>query len=72
MKKAVTFRIDRDLLEQAKQSARLENRSLTNFIETLLKARIDPGAPVLAAQDERSWSQSDASADARSGGEHGQ
>lgn len=40
MKKPVTFRIDQDLLEEARRSARAENRTLTNFVETLLKTKV--------------------------------
>ena len=54
MKKAVTFRIDRDLLDMARRSAAAENRSLTNFIETVLKARFEPGEPT-RRPDDRSW-----------------
>jgi predicted HicB family RNase H-like nuclease len=41
VKKAVTFRIDPDLLERARQAAEAENRTLTNFIETVLRARVE-------------------------------
>lgn len=34
MRKPVTFRFDSELLEQARQRASAENRSLTNFVET--------------------------------------
>ncbi|GEO43502.1 hypothetical protein SAE02_76500 [Skermanella aerolata] len=37
MKKAITVRIDPDLLTAAQQCARQENRSLTNLIETVLR-----------------------------------
>ena len=40
MKTAITVRVDTDLLAEAKRCARLENRTLTNFIETLLQRRI--------------------------------
>lgn len=40
MKKPVTFRIDQELLDKARKSAQAENRTLTNFIETLLKMRV--------------------------------
>jgi hypothetical protein len=40
MKKPVTFRIDQTLLEQARRSAQAENRTLTNFVETLLKTKV--------------------------------
>ncbi len=37
MKRAVTFRIHADLLVAAKERAVGENRSLTNFVETILR-----------------------------------
>jgi hypothetical protein len=40
MKQAVTFRIDPDLLAAARQCASRENRTLTNFVETVLKQHI--------------------------------
>ncbi len=40
MKTAITVRVDAALLIEAKRCARLENRTLTNFIETLLQRRI--------------------------------
>lgn len=50
MKKPVTFRIDRDLLDKARRSAQAENRTLTNFVETLLKMEVE-------GQDKRSSDQ---------------
>jgi hypothetical protein len=41
MKKLVTFRFDADLLEKARKSAQAENRSLTNYIETIVKRSTD-------------------------------
>jgi hypothetical protein len=41
MKHPITLRIDPDLLAQAKRMAASENRTLTNFIETLMKQRLD-------------------------------
>ncbi len=41
MKSPVTFRIDHDLLERARRSAKAENRTLTNFVETVLKAAVE-------------------------------
>lgn len=41
MKKLVTFRLDPDLLERARRVARSENRSLTNFVETVLMRSIE-------------------------------
>jgi hypothetical protein len=40
MKHAITIRIDPELLEQARTCAKQENRTVTNFIETILKERI--------------------------------
>lgn len=44
MKKLVTFRFDADVLAVARQSAQRENRSLTNFIETILKQALSGSA----------------------------
>ena len=40
MKKAVTVRVDPDLLDAARACAALEHRTLTNFIEMSLRGRI--------------------------------
>jgi len=40
MKTPITVRIEARLLAEARQCARGENRSLTNFIETVLRERI--------------------------------
>jgi hypothetical protein len=40
MKKLVTFRLDGGLLEMARWAAAADNRTLTNFVETALLARI--------------------------------
>ena len=45
MKKLVTFRFDPDLLERVRETARAENRTLTNFVETVLKRSVDPAYP---------------------------
>lgn len=37
MRKPMTIRIDTDLLEAAKAQARKENRTVTNYIETVLR-----------------------------------
>jgi predicted HicB family RNase H-like nuclease len=42
LKKLVTFRFDPELLEKAKESALRENRTLTNFVETILRRAVDP------------------------------
>jgi len=41
VKQIVTFRLDPDLLAKARHSAQRENRTLTNFVETLLKQAVD-------------------------------
>lgn len=43
MKKAVTFRFEADLMTEVRRCAELENRTVTNFIETLLKERVALG-----------------------------
>ena len=40
MRTAITVRVDAALLIEARRCARSENRTLTNFIETLLQRRI--------------------------------
>lgn len=45
MKQIVTFRLDPRLLAKARDSAQRENRTLTNFVETLLKQAVDNPAP---------------------------
>lgn len=49
MKKAVTFRFDAALLEDARRCAERENRTLTNFIETLVKMHVASGGSGVAA-----------------------
>ena len=44
LKKIVTFRFDADLLAKARDSAQRENRTLTNFVETVLKQAVDGAA----------------------------
>jgi hypothetical protein len=49
MKKPITVRVDVGLLAEARRCAMQENRTLTNFIETVLRHRIDemtPGGPL--------------------------
>jgi hypothetical protein len=41
MKQAITIRLDPQLLAKARKQAEQENRTLTNFIETVLKERIE-------------------------------
>jgi hypothetical protein len=41
LKKLVTFRLDPELLAKAKSTAELENRTLTNFVETVLKIAVE-------------------------------
>ena len=40
MKKAITVRLDPELLEEVRLKAEDENRTLTNFIATALKERL--------------------------------
>ena len=40
MKQAISIRIDPKALERGRKAAKLENRTLTNFIETALKERL--------------------------------
>ena len=42
MKQAITIRLDPELLATARECAKQENRTLTNFLETALKQRIRP------------------------------
>jgi hypothetical protein len=44
LKTPVTVRLNPDLLAEVRQSAARDNRSLTNFIETALRERINGGA----------------------------
>ena len=41
MKKPLAIRIDADLLANVRDCARLDNRTLTNFIETVLRRRVE-------------------------------
>ena len=41
LKQVVTFRLDPGLLAKARYSAQRENRTLTNFVETLLKQAVE-------------------------------
>lgn len=49
MRKPITMRFDPDLLVQAKRQAARENRSLTNFIETIVRQRVTGAFPVMSA-----------------------
>jgi hypothetical protein len=44
VKTPVTVRLNPDLLAEVRQSAARDNRSLTNFIETALRERINGGS----------------------------
>lgn len=44
MKKAITVRLDPDLLQEVRMNAEDENRTLTNFIATALKERLRPAS----------------------------
>ena len=41
MRQAMTIRLDEDVLKVAKAHATMENRTLTNYIETLIKKDIE-------------------------------
>jgi hypothetical protein len=41
VKKPITVRVEAELLTEARRCASQENRTLTNFIETVLRRRID-------------------------------
>ncbi|MCJ2080185.1 hypothetical protein [Methylobacterium sp. J-090] len=41
MKKPLAIRIDADLLANVRDCARHDNRTLTNFIETVLRRRVE-------------------------------
>ncbi len=49
MKKLVTFRLDPGLLDQVRLKAQAENRSLTNYVETVLKRSVDGAGPQIAS-----------------------
>ncbi len=59
MRKPMTIRIDTDVLEAAKTRARRENRTVTNYIETVLRRdlRMDASeeVEVYAPADVRQW-----------------
>jgi len=69
VKKLVTFRFDPDLLDRVRQTAQAENRTLTNFVETVLKRSVDsadpsdPAAPGHAAGDTKPSLQTNPGAD---------
>jgi predicted HicB family RNase H-like nuclease len=44
LKKLITFRFDPELLAHARKTAQQQNRTLTNFVETVLKKALE-GAP---------------------------
>lgn len=58
MKHAVTFRLDPDLLAAARHCATRENRTLTNFVETVIKQHliktIDPAETAVKTRKKRS------------------
>ena len=53
MKQAIALRIDPNLLASARRCAAEENRTLTNFIETALKARVNERSQVLNGKSAR-------------------
>ena len=48
MKEPIALRIEADLLKEVRRCASEENRTLTNFIETVLKTRVATGPLPLA------------------------
>ncbi|MFC7478273.1 hypothetical protein ACFQS7_28300 [Dankookia sp. GCM10030260] len=48
MKQPIALRIEADLLAEVRRCASEENRTLTNFIETVLKTRVAAGPHSLA------------------------
>jgi hypothetical protein len=70
MKQPLTLRIEPDLLDATRWCAAKENRSLTNFVETALKARIESrhGWPLRAVDGARA---PDAAANGARGTEQG-
>jgi hypothetical protein len=60
MRQSVTMRIDPAVLRAAKQKAVRDNRSLTNYVETLMRRDLqlggaDPTLQVIAPNDIRDW-----------------
>jgi hypothetical protein len=51
MRKPITMRFDPDLLAQAKRQAARENRTLTNFIETVVRQRVTDTLPVMGTSN---------------------
>jgi hypothetical protein len=49
MRKPITMRFDPDLLVQARRQAFRENRTLTNFIETVVRQRVTDTLPAMDA-----------------------
>jgi hypothetical protein len=45
VRKSITMRFDPDLLAKARFEAARENRSLTNFIETVVRQRVADASP---------------------------
>jgi len=66
MKQPIALRMEADLLTEVRRCAAEENRTVTNFIETVLKARVAAGSRSLArppvekleAEDDRQHSRS--------------
>ena len=53
-KKQATFRLNANLLDRLKKEARMENRSLSNFVECVLAESVyyEPNETTLAAVEE--------------------
>ncbi len=58
MRKSITMRIDPDVLKAARRKAAGDNRTLTNYVETLVRRDLLAGTPfleVIAPPDIRQW-----------------
>jgi hypothetical protein len=51
MRKTITMRLDPDLLAKARLQAARENRTLTNFIETVVRQRVADPRPAACPAD---------------------
>lgn len=51
MKKLVNFRLNEELIEQMNKVAELENRSLTNMVETVIKNYCQTQLPPKAVKE---------------------
>ena len=65
MKTSITIRVDPQLLAAARQCALRENRTLTNFIETVLQRRVAEVGERLPGRADTTGPREDTSTDAR-------